>query len=151
MIGISSCLVGVCCRYDGAHSLHSDLQQMILDKKAIHFCPEVLGGLTTPREPAEIVGGTAADVWLGTALIQTISGIDVTEEFKIGALLALKQAQEQQIRLVILKENSPSCGSCFVYDGTFSGNKITGTGLTTALFLQHGIQVSNEKQYHEFL
>ncbi|MGX7417722.1 DUF523 domain-containing protein [Carnobacterium gallinarum] len=151
MIGISSCLTGICCRYDGDSTLVPSLKKLVNDGKAIHFCPEVLGGLGTPREPAEISGGTAKDVWLGKARIVTLSGIDVTEAFKNGALLALKQAQQHNIQLVILKANSPSCGSTLVYDGSFSGKKIDGAGLTTALFRQAGIQVTDELNFMNFI
>lgn len=78
MIGISACLTGIACRYDGRSNLVQPLDQLIQQGKAIAFCPEVLGGLTTPREPAEIVGGTAEDVWSGTAKVMTVLGEDVT-------------------------------------------------------------------------
>lgn len=144
MIGISACLTGVACRYDGRSNLVQPLDQLIQQGKAVAFCPEVLGGLTTPREPAEIVGGTAEDVWLGNAKVITISGEDVTESFQAGAKRALEQAQQAQITVAVLKANSPSCGSQMVYDGTFSGNKIIGSGLTAALFRQNNIQVVDE-------
>lgn len=144
MIGISACLTGIACRYDGRSNLVQPLDQLIQQGKAIAFCPEVLGGLTTPREPAEIIGGTAEDVWSGTAQVMTVSGEDVTESFKAGALVALEQAQQAQITVAVLKANSPSCGSQMVYDGTFSGNKIIGSGLTAALFRQNNIQVVDE-------
>lgn len=144
MIGISACLTGVACRYDGRSNLVQPLDQLIQQGKAVAFCPEVLGGLTTPREPAEIVGGTAEDVWLGNAKVITISGEDVTEWFQAGAKRALEQAQQAKITVAVLKANSPSCGSQMVYDGTFSGNKIIGSGLTAALFRQNNIQVVDE-------
>lgn len=144
MIGISACLTGIACRYDGRSNLVQPLDQLIHQGKAIAFCPEVLGGLTTPREPAEIVGGTAEDVWSGKAKVMTVSGEDVTESFKAGARIALEQAEQAHITVAVLKANSPSCGSQMVYDGTFSGNKIIGSGLTAALFRQNGIQVVDE-------
>ncbi|WDF50160.1 DUF523 domain-containing protein [Paenibacillus sp. KACC 21273] len=144
MIGISACLTGIACRYDGRSNLVRPLDQLIQQGKAVAFCPEVLGGLTTPREPAEIVGGTAEDVWLGNAKVITISGEDVTQSFQAGAKRALEQAQQAQITVAVLKANSPSCGSQMVYDGTFSGNKIIGSGLTAALFRQNNIQVVDE-------
>lgn len=144
MIGISACLTGVACRYDGRSNLVHPLDELIQQGKAIAFCPEVLGGLSTPREPAEIVGGTAEDVWTGKAKVMTISGEDVTESFTAGALVAWEQAQQANITIAVLKANSPSCGSQMVYDGTFSGNKVIGSGLTAALFRQKGIQVVDE-------
>ena len=144
MIGISACLTGIACRYDGKSNRVQPLDQLIEQGKAVAFCPEVLGGLSTPREPAEIVGGTAEDVWSGTAKVMTVSGEDVTKAFQAGALIALEQAVQAKITVAVLKANSPSCGSQMVYDGTFSGNKIIGSGLTAALFRQHGIRVVDE-------
>ncbi|MBC1500223.1 DUF523 domain-containing protein [Listeria weihenstephanensis] len=147
MIGISSCLTGICCRYDGRSNLVEELKRLIDTGQAISFCPEVLGGMPTPRDPAEIVGGSADDVWSGKARVMTVKGEDVTAEFKAGALKALKEAQAQNIHQVILKANSPSCGSAMVYDGTFSGKKIAGAGITTSLFRQNGIRVMDENAF----
>lgn len=144
MIGISACLTGVACRYDGRSNLVQPLDEMISAGTAVAFCPEVLGGLSTPREPAEIVGGTAEDVWEGQAKVLTVSGEDVTAAFQHGAQLALEQAQQAGITVAVLKANSPSCGSRMVYDGTFSGSKLPGSGLTAALFRRHGIIVLDE-------
>lgn len=141
---ISACLIGCECRYDQKSCLDQELEQLLREGKVIPVCPEQLGGLPTPRPPAEIVGGDGFDVLDGKARIVDQKGNDVTEEFLMGAHQALKLAQAVGATSAILKENSPSCGSTFVYDGTFSGNKVTGTGLTAALFRRNGIEVQSE-------
>ena len=146
---ISACLVGEKVRYDGQHSLDPLLKHLINQQRAIMICPEVSGGLNTPRLPAEIVGGTAEDVLNGLAKVIDQSGQDQTQAFIKGAQNTLALAQQHQISYVILKANSPSCGSRYIYDGTFSGNKILGNGITTALLKQHGFQVLDEIQFLE--
>jgi len=145
MILISSCLVGQPVRYDGRNQLDSRLRRLVEDGKALPVCPEVMGGLLVPREPAEIVGGDGEGVWQGEGRIVTVSGQDVTEQFKQGALRTLKICQKYQVTLVILKENSPSCGSNMIYNGQFDGTKQVGLGVTSALLKRYGIQVINEK------
>lgn len=141
---ISACLIGCECRYDQKSCLNSDLEQLLREGKVIPVCPEQLGGLPTPRPPAEIVGGDGFDVLDSRARIVDQTGNDVTDEFLAGAHQALKIAQTVGATSAILKENSPSCGSSFVYDGTFSGKKVTGAGLTAALFKRNGISVVSE-------
>lgn len=126
MILVSSCLGGIECRYNGSHALSEKIRKLVDEKKAVMACPELLGGFSTPREPAEIIGGTGEDVLNGTAKIVTASGEDVTELYMEGAAKTLAYAEEINASAVILKENSPSCGSGFIYNGTFSGKKITG-------------------------
>jgi len=140
---VSACLMGEACRYDGNDNLIPEVAEKFKD--AVLCCPEVLGGLLTPRMPAEIVSGNAEDVLDGNARIVTKAGEDVTAEFLAGAYQSLKLAKENDVSMAILKEGSPSCGSCFVHDGTFTGNKISGVGVTTALLLQHGIHVYSEE------
>ncbi|MED4782165.1 DUF523 domain-containing protein [Brevibacillus choshinensis] len=142
---ISACLIGCECRYDQKSCLDQELEQLLREGKVIPVCPEQLGGLPTPRPPAEIVGGDGFDVLDGNARIVDQKGNDVTEEFLMGAQQALKLAQTIGATSAILKENSPSCGSTFVYDGTFSGKKVTGTGVTAALFRRNGIDVESEQ------
>lgn len=146
---ISACLIGCECRYDQKSCRDQELEQLLREGKVIPICPEQLGGLPTPRPPAEIVGGDGFDVLDGKARIVDQKGNDVTEEFLAGARQALKLAQTVGATSAILKENSPSCGSTFVYDGTFSGKKVTGTGLTAALFRRHGIEVQSEQTHGE--
>ncbi|GEB30542.1 MULTISPECIES: DUF523 domain-containing protein [Brevibacillus] len=142
---ISACLIGCECRYDQKSCLDSELEQLLREGKAIPVCPEQLGGLPTPRPPAEIVGGDGYDVLDGRAKIIDNTGRDVTAEFLAGAQQALRLATTVGATSAILKENSPSCGSSFVYDGQFSGKKVSGIGLTAALFRRNGIEVQSER------
>ncbi len=117
---------------------------MVENGEAIPFCPEVAGGLPTPRNPAEIIGGDGKDVWLGHAKVVDSKGTDVTEEYKYGAKLTLAKMQDLGITKIIMKEKSPSCGSCAIYDGTFSGKIKDGTGVAAALFQMNGIKIISE-------
>ena len=119
MIGISSCLGGICCRYDGKSQEQEALKQLVTNGKAIMICPEVLGELPIPRPPAEIIGGDGFDVWANTAYVYTDNGEDVTEAFK-RAQRAYQKLKAQQITTLILKEKSPVA---LIYDGQFSGIK----------------------------
>lgn len=127
------------------------IKQLFLNKKAHALCPELLGGFTTPRLPAEIVGGTGQDVLNGKAKILDSSGLDVTELYLKGAYRTLDIARQIQATCVVLKENSPSCGSQKIYNGTFQGEKITGVGITTALLQRHGFKVISENEIEEWL
>lgn len=146
MILVSACLAGKPVRYDGSDCLHLKVQQLIDEQKAIAICPELLAGLPIPRLPAEIVGGDGAAVLAGTARVIDQAGEDVTQQYVQGAYSALAIAQKYQATHVVLKENSPSCGSQQIYDGSFFGMKIQGVGVTTALLRQHGILALSEKQ-----
>ena len=106
MIGISSCLGGICCRYDGKSQEQEALKQLVTNGKAIMICPEVLGELLIPRPPAEIIGGDGFDVWANTAYVYTDNGEDVTETFKAGAQRAYQKLKALQITTLILKEKS---------------------------------------------
>lgn len=147
MIGISACLGGSCCRYDGKHQEVSSLKKRLEQNQAIRVCPEVLGGLPIPRDPAEISGGNGFDVWQGTAQVITNQGEDVTDMFKEGAKRAYEKLQAQGINHLVLKDKSPSCGSQVIYDGTFSGTKVQGIGVATAYFLLQGMTVQSEVQW----
>lgn len=147
MIVISACLVGEKVRYDGNHKLDLFYKNLIDEKKAISICPEILGGLQVPREPAEIIGGDGYDVWNDQAKVMTVTGRDVTIQFKEGAKRALSIIKDLNANTVILKSDSPSCGSTVIYDGTFTGNKKEGVGVTTALFTLNGINVYDEKTF----
>ncbi len=138
---ISACLIGVHCRYDGGHSLNENVIKRSQLDELIPVCPEELGGLPTPRPPAEIVGGDGNDVLNGKAKVMTADGTDLTEMFVQGAYRALRTAQSYGATHVILKARSPSCGCGQVYDGSFSGTVTTGDGVTAALLKQHGFEV----------
>lgn len=147
---ISACLVGQHVRYDGKHSLNEKIQDLIASHHVIIVCPEIAGGLTTPRLPAEIIGGDGHDVLAGKARVINTAGKDVTSAFIQGAELTLSLAKKHQVTHVILKANSPSCGSQQIYDGTFQGQKRTGQGVTTALLQQHGFEVIDESQFQQY-
>ena len=147
MILVSACLAGFDVKYNGSHNLNEKIKKWFNEKKAIPICPEVLGGLSIPREPAEIVGGEGGDVLDGHAKVITNNGIDVTEQFMKGANETLKIALDLNATMVILKERSPSCGSSMIYSGEFNGNKKKGTGVTAALLKRNGIQVLSEENF----
>ncbi|MCK1994864.1 DUF523 domain-containing protein [Peribacillus muralis] len=151
MILVSSCLAGFEVRYNGTHSLEERIMELVSEKKAISVCPELLGGFSTPREPAEIIGGDGEDVLDGKARIIEKSGKDVTALYIKGANLTLLKAQEVSATLVVLKENSPSCGSATIYNGAFKGIKMVGNGVTTALLKRHGFTVISEERLFEHL
>ncbi|MEK4293656.1 DUF523 domain-containing protein [Paenibacillus sp. FSL R5-0914] len=147
MILISSCLAGMKVRYNGTDCLDEKIQKLLNENQAIAVCPELLGGFSTPREPAEIIGGNGEDVLAGTAKVVDRSGTDVTDMYLEGAYITLAKAQEVSATMVVLKENSPSCGSSMIYNGEFKGKKIAGNGVTTALLRKNGIEVTSEENW----
>ena len=145
---LSTCLVGVHAQWDGGSSKVDDLVELVKSGRAVFLCPEQLGGLTTPREPAEIEPGkTARDVLEGRAKVITITGQDVTEQFVAGAQRVLAFCQDVGIETAILSAASPSCGSRQTYDGTHSGTLRPGKGVTAELLAQNGINVYNQVDY----
>ena len=149
MILVSSCLAGLEVRYNGTHCLNNKIMKLIEEKKAITVCPELLGGFSTPREPAEIIGGNGEDVLDGKAKVIEKSGRDVTELYIKGAYITLKKAIDVNATVVVLKEYSPSCGSSMIFNGEFIGEKIAGNGVTAALLKRNGLQVISEKQFSD--
>lgn len=144
---ISACLLGQKVRYDGNDNLqtHTRLQAMVAAGDVVTICPEIAGGLSTPRDPAEIEpGATALDVIHGKAKIITIHHEDVTAAYLTGAYKTLQLAQQHHIHVAILKARSPSCGSQQIYDGHFSRALIPGMGVTAALLRAHNILVFDE-------
>ncbi|EPJ2811528.1 DUF523 domain-containing protein [Pseudomonas putida] len=147
---VSACLLGQPVRYDGRASGHLGLlQQWQAEGRVVALCPEVAGGLPTPRPPAEIPGGQGGAVLDGGAQVLTVTGSDVSAEFLAGAQLALELAQRHGIRVAVLKAGSPSCGNRLTYDGTFSGVKVAGEGVTTALLRRAGVQVFSELELEQ--
>ncbi|CAH1222796.1 MULTISPECIES: DUF523 domain-containing protein [Paenibacillus] len=144
---VSSCLAGVACRYNGTASLDEKIQELVEREEAKMLCPELLGGFSTPREPAEIIGGNGRDVLAGTAKVIEKSGTDVTELYVKGAYETLDWARKLGVTCVVLKEFSPSCGSQMIYDGTFGNEKIPGEGVTAALLRQEGYTVISENEF----
>lgn len=149
MILVSSCLAGLEVRYNCTHCLNHKISQLIEENKAIPVYPELLGGFTTLREPAEIIGGNGEDVLDGKAKVIEKSGRDVTELYIKGAYATLEKALEINATIVVLKENSPSCGSLKIYNGEFIGKKIEGMGVTSALLKRNGLRVISEEQLAE--
>ncbi|MEU8828103.1 DUF523 domain-containing protein [Streptomyces sp. NPDC048636] len=138
---VSACLRGVPCRYDGRHKAVSALDEAVAGHDVVSFCPEVAGGLTTPRRPAELVGGDGHDVLEGTAQVVDDTGRDVTAAFVDGARRALEAARRGGCTEALLMPRSPSCGQGAVYDGSFTGELTPGDGVTAALFARNGITV----------
>jgi len=146
---VSACFAGIHCRFDQRHQQVDEILELVKKGEAIPICPEQMGGLSTPRSPAEIVGGDGEDVLDGKAKVINREGKDVTEAFLQGAREALRIAQTVGAQKAILKERSPSCGSCMIYDGSFSGKKKPGIGVTAALLRRHGIEVCSEENWKE--
>jgi uncharacterized protein YbbK (DUF523 family) len=142
---VSSCLLGHNVRYHAgnAYCANPILECWLRNGQIIAFCPEVAAGLPIPRPSCEIVGGDGYQVIAGLAKVISHTGIDRTSEFLNGAYLALELVKHYNIKLAIMKNNSPSCGN-HIYDGTFSGKVIDGFGTTAALLTTHGVTVFNE-------
>jgi len=148
---ISACLLGLHCRYDGHHSLCTSLVEFIASMPVIPFCPEQLGGLPTPRPPAEIRHGDGSDIISGRAKVINSEGKDVTDAFRRGAMEALNLAQLTGTSIAIMKSRSPSCGL-----QTPCCDKATGMGVTAALFESKGIRIfdlgsDDNFSAHEFM
>jgi len=147
---VSRCLLGHRVRYDGcAHGPFDQLQRWLDEGRVVALCPEVAGGLPTPRPPAEIRDGQGGAVLDGRLPVLTIEGEDVTAAFVDGAEQALALVREHDIRLALLKARSPSCGNLENYDGSFSGVRVPGEGVTAALLKRAGVKVFNEMQLDE--
>ena len=133
---VSACLIGENCRFDGTGQKSDAILKLTAFYDIIPFCPEVSGGMKTPRPNSEIKDGKVIDV----------NGKDVTEFYHSGAYWAAAVCQLHSIHLAILKENSPSCGVHAIHDGSFSGKKIPGEGFTTARLRKMGVTVINENE-----
>jgi len=146
MILISACLAGIHCRYNQGHNCSEKVVEVIKSQPSVIVCPEQLGGLSTPRHPAEIIGGNGDDVLNGEAKVMSSEGEDLTESFIRGAEEVLDIARLYGVKRAILKSGSPSCGHGKIYDGSFSGEKIPGDGVTSALLKRNGIEVITEEE-----
>ncbi|MFI2645199.1 DUF523 domain-containing protein [Streptomyces sp. NPDC018610] len=138
---VSACLRGVPCRFDGRHKAVPGLAEAVAGREVVPFCPEVAGGLATPRRPAELVGGDGHDVLDGAARVVDDTGRDVTARFLDGARSALERARQTGCAEALLMPRSPSCGRGAVYDGSFTGALTPGDGVTAALLERAGIAV----------
>ena len=136
---VSACLLGKNCKYNGGNNLNQGVLEFIEGHEVIGVCPEQLGGLSTPRLPAEIVAG----------LVTNKEGVSVDAEFRKGAQAALAAALENKVDLAILQSRSPSCGVKEIYDGSFSGKKIKGQGVFAKLLSARGIKVLDAEDVAE--
>ncbi len=146
---ISSCLVGEKCAYDGKSRTSKKLTVAFAGHELIRVCPEVIGGLDTPRERHEIAGGTGEDVLFRKARVISASGKDRTESFIRGAQKALETTRQNGIKIAILKSKSPSCGVHTVFSGKFDGSLKNGPGVTAALLRRHGIRIYTENDFFD--
>jgi len=135
-------LLGVNCNFEGKNWLQPELLEEFKKGNLFPVCPEVLGGLTVPRVPSEIQGGTGADVLEGNAKVVSEKGVDVTFEFLKGAYETLKIAKSVGVKEALLTERSPSCGCGKIFDGTFTSKYVGGDGVTCALLKRKGINVT---------
>jgi len=143
---VSACLLGINCKYNGGNNTNKDIVELRSKFKLVPVCPEQLGGCATPRLAAEIQDGDGRDVLEGTAKVIRKNGIDVSSEFRKGAEEVLKIAELMNIDIAILKARSPSCGSGYIYDGTFSGKLKEGNGVTAEILKRNGIKVISEEE-----
>lgn len=141
---VSACLAGIACTFRGKDRLNAAIKKMVDRGDAIPLCPELLGGLGTPRRSAEMCGGDGADVLRRKAVVVTERGDDLTHSFIRGARATLAVARAYGIRRAILASKSPSCGNGTVYDGTFTRTLRAGSGVTAALLEKSGIAVITE-------
>ena len=132
----SACLLGINCKYDGNNNKNDKVLEYLKDKEVIPICPEIYGGLQTPRTPSEIVGDK----------VMTKEKTDVTKEYLKGAEETLKIAKLFNVKKALLKAKSPSCGNNEIYDGSFTGTKIKGMGITARLLKEYGIEILNENE-----
>lgn len=143
---ISACLLGIRCTWKGDDKYRNDRAiELSKVETLVPVCPEQLGGLATPRAPQEIQGGSGEDVLNGKCRVMNGNGVDVTMEFVRGAEETLKIARQLNIRELIAKSASPSCGCGQIYDGSFSGRLVSGDGVTTALLKANGVRVIREE------
>lgn len=130
---VSACLAGFKCRYDGSHKANPEIVELVKQGLAIPVCPEQIGGLPTPRPAVERMGKQ----------ILSADGQDFTKAFENGAAETLRLAQQFGCTKAILKSNSPSCGFGQIYDGSFSGLKIAGNGVTAELLAKNGFEIES--------
>ena len=138
---ISACLYGKNTKYSGGNNLISRLSELEEKYELFLICPEVDGGLSTPRNPSEQLDDK----------VVSNKGVDVTKEFNLGAQIALNVAKKNSIQKALLKESSPSCGTHKIYDGTFSGRKIDGMGVAAKLLKENGIEVYSDLELEKIL
>ena len=136
---VSACLLGIPCRYDGKSKPNDEVVALSRKYELIPVCAEALGGLPTPRIPAEIVNDK----------VLRKDGADVTLEYNKGAQKVLEIARSSSCKTAILKSKSPSCGRGEIYDGTFTKTLTQGNGICSELLIKNGITVINEKELYK--
>lgn len=136
---VSACLLGINCKYSGGNNQNEKVLEYIKDKEVIPVCPEIMGGLSTPRPPSEIINDK----------VMNNLNQDVTQQYKKGAEETLKLAKLFNVKKALLKAKSPSCGKGYIYDGTFSSTLIEGNGITTKLLIENGIEIITEKDLED--
>ena len=134
---VSACLVGENCKYNGKNNYNEKLCEFLKNHQVVTVCPEVLGGLPTPRIPSEIVNGEVINK----------EGISVDKEFRLGAEKAFQIAMDEKVDLAILQSRSPSCGVKEIYDGTFSKTKIPGSGVFARMLIDAGVKVLDLEEF----
>ena len=132
---VSACLLGIDCKYSGGNNLNEKVLEYIKNYEVIPVCPEIMGGLSTPRPPSERIGDK----------VLNNQGTNVTNEYTKGALETLKLAKLFNVKKALLKAKSPSCGKGKIYDGTFTSTLIEGNGVTVDLLESNGIEVISEQ------
>ena len=143
-IGISACLLGKECTYKGSSNKINHIEKLMKDFEFVEICPEVMGGLSTPRAPSEITS-------LQPLKVTSNEGKDVTKEYVLGAQKSLERLKQNNVNVVLLKHRSPSCGCDGIYDGTFSHVVVEGQGVCAKLLSDNGMELFHEKQMKEFL
>jgi uncharacterized protein YbbK (DUF523 family) len=138
---VSACLLGIDCKYSGGNNYNEKVLEYIKDYEVIPVCPEIMGGLSTPRPPSERVGNKVINN----------QNIDVTKEYIKGANETLKLAKLFDAKKALLKAKSPSCGKGKIYDGSFSGTLIEGNGVTVDLLQSNGIEVITEQDLEKLI
>jgi len=149
---VSACLLGGKVRYNGSYRLndHPILARWQAEGRIVQVCPEVAAGFSTPRPPAEIrSAGDGRAVLRGQGQVVELTGNDVTDLYREAGQIALDLARETGCRYAVLTDGSPSCGSSFIYDGSFSSSRVAGVGTTTALLEANGIRVFSEDRIGE--
>jgi uncharacterized protein YbbK (DUF523 family) len=139
---VSACLLGIKCNFEGKDFKNEKVVNEFHEGNLYPVCPEIIGGLTSPRIPAEIINGDGNDVLENKAIVKNEQGIDVTEKFVQGAYKVLEIAKTLKIKEAILIEKSPSCGTDEIFDGTFSFKFKKGDGVTSALLKRNGIKIT---------
>lgn len=136
---VSNCLLGANCKYNGGNNFSAEIVEILKKHEIIPVCPETFGGLKAPRLPAEIVGDK----------VLFKDGSDATQAFMCGAEKTLEIAKKEGATVAILKANSPSCGNGVIYDGSFTGKKVQGYGVTAKMLIDNGIRVLSDTDIEE--